>query len=68
MLSGFFTGLITLNDPAFDFQLVRRGVVPEVLKRRMIMAKPVTGGNVTQLPDPAFDVLRNEGEKPGERS
>jgi hypothetical protein len=28
---GFFVGLVPLTDPAFDFQLVRRGIGPEAL-------------------------------------
>jgi len=29
LLSGFFVGLITLNDPAFDFPACAPGISPE---------------------------------------
>ena len=33
-LQGFFIGLVHRTDPAFDYQLVRRGIPPKALKRR----------------------------------
>ena len=35
----FFYGLIHLTGSVFDIQLVHRGILPEVLKRRRTMKK-----------------------------
>jgi hypothetical protein len=52
MLDGFLFGLVGLTDPAFELQLVRRGIPPKALKRRNTMVK-VTSRNASK-DDPIF--------------
>jgi hypothetical protein len=72
LLSGFFIGLITLNDPAFDFQLVRRALrqstkeeaIMGISRRQFLLSIPAAGAGFI-LPsyfDKAVDVLAQTGE------
>ena len=43
------------NDPAFDFQIVRRDTVSKVLKRRSCMTTFVTEGGGSHLPNSSIE-------------
>jgi hypothetical protein len=72
MLSGFFVGLITLNDPAFDSSLcagrfakaLKRSVAMGITRRQFLFSIPAAGAGLI-LPsffDKAVDVLARSGE------